>query len=766
MERTRSVLSLALCVASLALAGCRSSDGVTIEPAAARPPAASRTSAFNGVDLAVRSATLMLDNDDAFRAKIAAIRDARNTIDLAYFIYSGDESSSLFSSELVAAARRGARVRLLVDLWTNYKHLDLFAAMRREGAKGAGSLEVRYYNAPTRNMAMDAAYATLPCPTADKKACADWKTAEVSRLFSRGLAALNPLDAGRPAAIEAGHSGLFLSGIYTQNFELVRFAVSRGERVDPSTLSGGDSRLTPENVDKFTKLAGIFWTARAGRGFQSFVANIKLQFIRAIYGETLNPVFDAIGAFLPANRADFPDSARDWEHIHDFLHHKLLLADRERMIIGGRNVENSYHTQPGAFGGKERTFSDTDVDLRLGGGGEAVEARFEALWSYRPMIATLDEIRAIAPNDFAANFTVFKAAREQCEGAPVSARPACVERLVARDAIPFEARVDRQAAAMRAGAEKYRRDYRPGKAGANDRLNVDATATFAYLQNLPFAPGASIGPASRVYDPRAGGETAGGKHIHAWLAAALDRVCETASAARPRRVVINTAYLLLPSRHMAQLGRMLTGATPCANVSVTILTNSRETTDASVENQVNSHVLAALLEHVRENRDAARSATLDYHEFTRAPGAPLVTHHNKVWVIGDEVFVGSANADVRSFVMDSQNGILIRDAPGLVARYLAYVDDIRAKSGLTREMTDAYLPTTRLAVIARDLARLRARGARHAITANLSEVRWSLIDLRYKRLADQAFDLTRRILRGGADGRAAGDAFDRKFKMI
>lgn len=730
------------------------------------------TSPPAGITLRGRSAVLLTDNDDAFRTKIDMIRSATVSIDAAYYIYTNDESSSFFSQELIAAAKRGAHVRLLVDLWNNYKYLDLFDAMQREGAKGQGHLEVRFYNRPTRNMVMDAAYATLPCPSTDKKGCAEWKSAEIERRVPNGLGVLNPFVPGNITASEVGNSGLFLSGLYTQDFNLMSFAVKRGQSLDTSAIQQGDSKLTPKNIDKFTTLAKVFWTARAGRGFQRFIAGIKLSLARAIYGEVINPIYDTISAYLPVDSRNFADSARDWEHMQDSLHQKFLLVDRRRLVVGGRNVENAYHmhpnnfTHPNRFTGVDRVFRDTDLALELEDGGAPVQQIFESLWSFVPMVATLDDIRAVAPNDFAANLERFKAARARCAKLAEAGQEKCVKRVFRSSALPLEARITRQIDNIENAAARYARDYHPAPTDPARQFPVDRGSALSYLANLPFSPGPALSAARRVFDPTAGDEAATGKAIHAHLADALEKICPSATAEQPQQVVIHSAYVLMPSRLMAQLGRMLTGQIDCRHVTVTVLTNSRDTTDLSVMNQINSHVLAALLDHVALSRDPARAATFRYYEYQRQPGVPVETLHSKVWVLGDDVFIGSANADTRSFMMDSNNGILIHDAPALVSRYLAFIDLIRNDRTLVKELTEAYAPAARDKLVEQDLSRIRGYAGKLGLVPYLSEVRWITIGLQFRRIVDQAFALTQMILRGGSEGRSAGERFDRKFKMI
>ena len=53
------------------------------------------------------TAKVLLDNDEAFEQKLQAVRNARESLDLAYYIFADDYSSSLLAQELIAAKARG-----------------------------------------------------------------------------------------------------------------------------------------------------------------------------------------------------------------------------------------------------------------------------------------------------------------------------------------------------------------------------------------------------------------------------------------------------------------------------------------------------------------------------------------------------------------------------------------------------------------------------------------------------------------------------------
>lgn len=66
-------------------------------------------------DSALSGLKLLQDGKDAFAARVLLARSAERTLDVQYYIWHDDLSGSLLLDELEAAARRGVRVRLIVD---------------------------------------------------------------------------------------------------------------------------------------------------------------------------------------------------------------------------------------------------------------------------------------------------------------------------------------------------------------------------------------------------------------------------------------------------------------------------------------------------------------------------------------------------------------------------------------------------------------------------------------------------------------------------
>jgi hypothetical protein len=213
--------------------------------------------------LGAERAQLILDNDVAFRSKLDLVTGARTTIDAMYYIWQDDYSSSALAEALIAAATRGVRVRLLLDYHTNYKRLDLFSMMERRSRGAGGSLEVRLYNRPTRNVVRDAVYLTLGCGTAAQRgadpSCAPARLAESFAEIERRFEA--ELIDGRPARelglsnLNLARSGLFLSGWYAKRPDVMALAVAQppasvleGTRIppvaaNPEALARAEARI-------------------------------------------------------------------------------------------------------------------------------------------------------------------------------------------------------------------------------------------------------------------------------------------------------------------------------------------------------------------------------------------------------------------------------------------------------------------------------------------------------------------------------------------
>ncbi|MFC0676463.1 phospholipase D family protein [Lysobacter korlensis] len=90
-----------------------------------------------------RHYALLLDRGtDALLARINLIRSATTAIELQTYIFDEDDAGRLVLDELIAAARRGVRVRVLIDQLAALRHVDTLTAL----AAAHANFEVRLYN--------------------------------------------------------------------------------------------------------------------------------------------------------------------------------------------------------------------------------------------------------------------------------------------------------------------------------------------------------------------------------------------------------------------------------------------------------------------------------------------------------------------------------------------------------------------------------------------------------------------------------------------
>ena len=85
---------------------------------------------------------LLESGQDALLARINLIRAARERLDVQSFIYAQDDSGFLVLQELLAAARRGVKVRVLLDQLYSVDDVELVTALARSHV----NFELRLYN--------------------------------------------------------------------------------------------------------------------------------------------------------------------------------------------------------------------------------------------------------------------------------------------------------------------------------------------------------------------------------------------------------------------------------------------------------------------------------------------------------------------------------------------------------------------------------------------------------------------------------------------
>lgn len=671
--------------------------------------------------LDTQHAVLITDNDTSFETKLELIRHAAKTLDLAYYIYRSDYSSSVMTAELIAAAKRGVHVRLLVDYFDSYKNFPFFEMLERYGNSGKGKLEVRFFGRPTDNIIRDAAYLTLACQAVGKAGnfpeCSREKFAAIDQALNEYRRNYGPADPQIPSNFNSGGSGYFLSGLYAKDLEVMTFAILNGSEINPRPERSEAEETTADakakKVATAINAARVFWQTRSTNEdtFEKITASLKLGLAFSFYGKTLRPMYEMLSAYLPVNRPESSvEALKDWQYLTQFLHHKILLVDEQHLVIGGRNVEDSYHMAKNALT-PHYVFMDTDLAIELKTPSPALTTAYTGLWDFRTMTATLDDVRMHAP------FWLLGAVRktkEKCAGYDRSKQPDlyrdCMKSAFAESAAP-EDFAGRRYQEMLKNAQTYRKRYRP-RAGTQRSPNfaVDRQAALYYLENLPFDKSLPPAERRRIYGARNNLEGESGKHIHSVWRAALRNACRKASPARPQEVILHSAYFFPPSNLLRELAQMIDGSRNCSNARITILTNSPETTDLNVINLAARYAMRAFAEYSAEHRSPRKGAQLRYLEYRKqgdSPNQSDLSLHSKVGVFGPDLFVGSANADIRSYMMDTNNGIIIRNAPALHESYVSWVSQTAANPLLTEDKTQYIADTSLQDLLKNDQAQIR-----------------------------------------------------------
>jgi phosphatidylserine/phosphatidylglycerophosphate/cardiolipin synthase-like enzyme len=114
-----------------------------------------------------------------------------------------------------------------------------------------------------------------------------------------------------------------------------------------------------------------------------------------------------------------------------------------------------------------------------------------------------------------------------------------------------------------------------------------------------------------------------------------------------------------------------------------------------------------------------------------------------VSVFGDDIMIGSANADVRSFMMDSNNAMLIRNAPGFDREYLAYIQGILADAARSKKLNDYLANTPRDVMLREDLVSFRQIMTKYGADARLNAGEKAGVEARFTQMLNDAYGLTR-----------------------
>lgn len=434
--------------ATTTVAGIKKDAPIDINASLNKYASANLTGAYS-------NARIVIDNDESFRQKIEMIRKATKSIDMMYYIYATDQSASLFTKEIVAAAKRGVRVNLLLDYFMNYKNLDLFNWMRAQSPL----IDIRLYGRPTEAIIKDAIYMTTPCPKAmaenkcaeptgienayavmtpqeraqilDQRhcakdfdvACTNEKLATVDAIIKKAKADHETMLSFAPTQMIPTKdpkiqfpisAGLLLSGMYAKNPKFMGAVMALTQAIDKEAQIDWAQGFSADDRAKLKKFFKLYWGYKTGDNM-----GIKLYFEAKNDVDVIEPVFTRLDRYVPTqNAGPLPEDKvrrnQDWDYITDYLHHKIILVDGKAAMVGGRNIENSYNM---TVNDAKYVFMDTELALDTKGSG--MKDAYTKMFDFYPLVARLDEVNKLMPIDGLVNFY---AGAKSCEQSITTAK--------------------------------------------------------------------------------------------------------------------------------------------------------------------------------------------------------------------------------------------------------------------------------------------------------------------------------------------------------
>ena len=667
---------------------------------------------------------MLKDNDLAFASKIDIIRKAKSQVCLIYYIIEPDESSAYLVETILnkISSNKDFKVKILTDYHYNYKNLDFFRWLENQQPNGIQQVEVRFYNRPTVNVIKFAEYMTLGCEDAIES---DTKCSEAKVSYLEKFDSMSIEEAESAMSVPAK---IFLSGLYSKNPFAMMYGIQAGYYNTIQSMESEEGMSRPEIDEKQKKqliqIAQLYWKSKTSKGMERFSAKLKLGAIGLFAGKKIEPVLNSFETFLPFSVTDIEGellmSNPDMDYLTDFTHHKFILGDQTYVQIGGRNMANAYNMHPNPSEDKY-IFMDTDVFLHLDeSGGYLFQTSFDELWNFEDMVASTSDIARHAPIEYLyliekLDTLVSKSCKE---GDPIASQICAgglfLELLNSGLENFTKEKQEKWERVYEENLNDYKNNYllktNSSKSWTNLIELFDIENGFCqdvksmifhdlgyysfnsdsiyYIENLPFSRSMSANERSRKYGSYYGKELEYGKSIHkVWEDALQDACHKSLHSSETVEVIFHQGYFSPPeglAHHMNQIIQSIN----CPNLRVKVYTNSINSTDLVPINFIGRRMLLSM----NQNNQELVTNRFEYFEYDKVKLDSLVKNkyylqgedaaagtfslHSKVMIFDDDIYIGSANADFRSYLMDTNNGIFIQEVPELVDEYKDFLNEL------------------------------------------------------------------------------------------
>jgi len=349
------------------------------------------------------------------------------------------------------------------------------------------------------------------------------------------------------------------------------------------------------------------------------------------------------------------------------LHHNVLIVENRFAQIGGRDIKNSHHLNSDPLT-KKPIFVATDMTAEFSVGGESISKSFDRLWNLETLTKSLKDL----------NYRL------------------------------TSSNLRKIASTLKSGVSRYNEIYLPQKSYKqtwntaptySDLLSEKDTPNLflTYVENLPFDQSKNDTNLTPHLTSVAGQELKFGKNIHHLFYKGLENACATSiKEGKEKRVIFHSSLLLPPAVLLRGFSKMLNGTWDCHKVRVTLLTNSTEPPNSSFKNIALRHVMTNLFQTAQNKHQiygeisSRRSAKFESFEYQNSPKSSEPLMHTAANVLGNDLFIGSANADLKSYYMGTNNGFFVRGAKELTDSYIAYIDRLIGDNTKMKELTSQF----------------------------------------------------------------------------
>lgn len=295
-------------------------------------------------------ARLLINGDQIFPAMTKDIREAKTTVNLETYIFKPDEAGEQFADAMMAAARRGVQVRLLIDAWgSRLKQL----AKKLEAA----GVRVRKYR-PLRLFSID----KIGNRTHRRILVVDGKIAYTGGLGidKRWLGNARNQSEWRDTQVRVeGPVAAQMQAIFSEDWTFTTGEILGGDEFYPAIPKVGSIRshaIKASRGDSSSRSKMLYYVAIQSSRKSIHIANAYFLPDKQVREALVNAVKRGVDVqvMVPGRRIDFPmarsaswlhygellkGGVRIFEYTPTMMHNKTLVIDGIYSTIGSINFD-------------------------------------------------------------------------------------------------------------------------------------------------------------------------------------------------------------------------------------------------------------------------------------------------------------------------------------------------------------------------------------------------------------------------------------------